>query len=408
MYMRESSDKPTKAQRKKDKKDKKDKKNKLEKKIKTPTQVISQKVVVNIGDKDKVKAKSKRKPRKKVDKLPPQAVRPPQFIYPTNPSFDLVGQIAPPPQAPRPPIPQPTPSQLAIPEFTSPELNEQIKASVGAREDILTKPELKVKASPTRSLLQANQDMDFNVPLEQRPPIPSLSGKLNELRKRDAMIELQAKQRRDVVLPEQAEAKEEPDFEPAEEPSPEKRGRGRPKGAKNKPKPEPITKSTQVSTPDFKPDFEPPPAEDKDTPPSQHGILGDRPDQDTLLRRQSSEEISKEATKRRERKPKSSKLPAEEGQPAIATKAIPEATAQPIPDPTQPVSQTFSVVVKAPSDKRTTDFVGTALAGTTLSTLDPSLVSSFLLPKSPEKPTLGQQNVDVEVMGSDTQEGTFV
>jgi hypothetical protein len=389
---------PSKSQRKKKKKDVK-----LVKKKSTPTQIISQKVVVNVGDKAKKRGRKKvnKKPIRK-DELRQQI---PQFIYPSNPSFDLVGQLTPPPP-PRPPIPQPTPSQLAIPEFTSPEVNEQIKASVGAREDILTKPELKVKASPTRSLLQANQDMDFNVPLEQRPPIPSLnlSKRLKELRERDAMLLLQA--RRDVVLPEDEEAKE-PEPSPAE-PSPEKRGRGRPKGAKNKPKPQAV--GTQVPTPDF----EPPPAEDKDTPASQHGILGDRPDQDTLLRRQSSVEISKEATKRRERKPKSAKLPAEEGQPAIATKAIPEATATPIPDPTQPpASQSFSVVVKAPSDKRTTDFVSNVLAGTTLSNLPPEQIAQYLLPKSPEKPTLeqqtlGQPDVAGAVIGSNTQEGTII
>ena len=143
MYMRQPSDKPTKAQRKKDKKDKKDKKNKLEKKIKTPSQVISQKVVVNIGD--KVKAKSKRKARKKVDKLPPQAVRPqPQFIYPTNPTLDLVGQISPPP-------PQPLKPPIQVPQFTPRSLNEQVasvasQVDIQSREDIPSRKELKAKA----------------------------------------------------------------------------------------------------------------------------------------------------------------------------------------------------------------------------------------------------------------------
>ena len=192
MYMREPSDKKSK---KKIKKEKVKKAVKLEKKIKTPSQVISQKVVVNIGD--KVKAKAKRKPQKKVDKLPPQAVKAPQFIYPTN---DLVGQLPqPPPPPPRPPPPPPpratatakaqVKAPVKVPDFPSRVLNDQTPS----REEILSRKELKAKVEEkepvvvskqieTRSLLSDAVDKMVGIkdilkqastPLEPRPaPAP--------------------------------------------------------------------------------------------------------------------------------------------------------------------------------------------------------------------------------------------
>ena len=149
-------------------------------------------MVVNIGD--KVKAKAKRKPQKKVDKLPPQAVKAPQFIYPTN---DLVGQLPqPPPPPPRPPPPPPpratatakaqVKAPVKVPDFPSRVLNDQTPS----REEILSRKELKAKVeekepvvvskqSETRSLLSDAVDKMVGIkdilkqastPLEPAPP----------------------------------------------------------------------------------------------------------------------------------------------------------------------------------------------------------------------------------------------
>ena len=69
------------------------------------------------------------------------------------------------------------------------------------------------------------------------------------------------------------------------EPKPEQKKRGPKKGSKNRPKPQAV--GTQVTTPDLLP-----PAEDKETPASQHGLL-DIPADNTLpLKRLTSQEIA--------------------------------------------------------------------------------------------------------------------
>ena len=125
---------PSKTQRKKKKKD-----GKPIKKKSTPTQIISQKVIVNVGDKVKAKKRGRKKVNKKPIRKDELRQQIPQFIYPTNPTFDLVGQIAPPPpQAPlKPPV--------QVPQFKQPSLNEQV-ASVASQVDIPSRKELKAKA----------------------------------------------------------------------------------------------------------------------------------------------------------------------------------------------------------------------------------------------------------------------
>ena len=121
---------PSKTQRKKKKKD-----GKPIKKKSTPTQIISQKVIVNVGDKVKAKKSGRKKVNKKPIRKDELRQQIPQFIYPTNPSFDLVvGQLTPPPQAPlKPPV--------QVPQFTQPSLNEQVASQV----DIPSRKELKAK-----------------------------------------------------------------------------------------------------------------------------------------------------------------------------------------------------------------------------------------------------------------------
>ena len=228
-------------------------------------QVISQKVVVNVGNKGygtkrRTGTQAKRSTQPQVVYQPAPIPLQPNYSTEIN---DLrnevrasrIASIAQPEQRTNPLVPR-----ARVPE--------------------------KVPVKKERKIL-VDEDMPFEVPLEERRPVPSLRKTLDELREIDekrttAVAEGKIKKRDRATKPQMEERR----LMSAEDP-PKKRG---PKpGSKNQPKANPLeAKSTPEALS---------PADDKDTPTTSHGLLDIRPDfgggksLNEALKRQTSVEI---------------------------------------------------------------------------------------------------------------------
>jgi len=227
-------------------------------------QIISQKVVVNVG-------KDASKPRRRTGTQAKRSVQPQQVVYqnapiPLQPNYssqinDLrdevrasrIASIVQPAQRTNPLAPQ-----ARVPE--------------------------KVPVKKERKIL-VDEDMPFDVPLEERRPVPSLRKSLDKLREIDekrttAVAEGKIKKRDRATKPQMEERR----LMSAED-TPKKRG---PKpGSKNKPKATPLEAKPEALSS----------ADDKDTPTTSHGLLDISPDfgggksLNEALKRQTSQEI---------------------------------------------------------------------------------------------------------------------
>ena len=224
-------------------------------------QVISQKVVVNVG-------KDVSKPRRRTGTQAKRSVQPQQVVY------------------------QPAPIPLQ-PNYST-EINDLRNEVRASRIASIVQPEQrtnplaprarvpeKVPVKKERKIL-VDEDMPFDVPLEERRP-SSLRKTLDKLREVDekrttAVAEGRLKKRERATKPQMEERR----LMSAEDP-PKKRG---PKpGSKNQPKAPPLEATPEALSP----------AEDKDTPSTSHKLLDIKPMQDKslneALKRQTSEEI---------------------------------------------------------------------------------------------------------------------
>ena len=211
-------------------------------------QVISQKVVVNVGNKG---YGSKRRTGTQAKRsTQPQVVYQPAPI-PLQPNYsteinDLRNEV----RASRI-------ASIAQPEQRTNPLAPQVRV-----------PE-KVPVKKERKIL-VDEDMPFDVPLEERRPVPSLRKTLDELREIDekrttAVAEGKIKKRDRATKPQMEERR----LMSAEDP-PKKRG---PKpGSKNKSKDITLEAETKTTPEALSP------AEDKDTPTTSLGLLDIRPD----------------------------------------------------------------------------------------------------------------------------------
>ena len=210
-------------------------------------QVISQKVVVNVGNKG---YGSKRRTGTQAKRsTQPQVVYQPAPI-PLQPNYsteinDLRNEV----RASRI-------ASIAQPEQRTNPLAPQVRV-----------PE-KVPVKKERKIL-VDEDMPFDVPLEEKRPVPSLRKALQNLRADEDMpFDVPLEEKRPSTFRKKLNKQRENDERrtaAVAEGRLTKRGRGRPPGSKNKPKTNPLEAKT---TPEALS-----PAEDKDTPSTSPGLL---------------------------------------------------------------------------------------------------------------------------------------
>ena len=251
-------------------------------------QVISQKVVVNVG-------KDVSKPRRRTGTQAKRSVQPQQVVYqpapiPLQPNYsteinDLrnevrasrIASIVQPEQRTNPLAPR-----ARVPEKVPVKKERKILVDEDMPFDVPLEERRPSSLRKTLDKLRRDEDMPFDVPLEERRP-SSLRKTLDKLREVDekrttAVAEGRLKKRERATKPQMEERR----LMSAEDP-PKKRG---PKpGSKNQPKAPPLEATPEALSP----------AEDKDTPSTSHKLLDIKPMQDKslneALKRQTSEEI---------------------------------------------------------------------------------------------------------------------
>ena len=247
-------------------------------------QIISQKVVVNVGKGQTTKRRTGTQAKR--------SVQPQQVVYqnapiPLQPNYsteinDLrnevrasrIASIAQPEQRTNPLAPR-----ARVPEKVPVKKERKILVDEDMPFDVPLEERRPVPSlRKTIQNLRADQDMTFDVPLEEKGPVPSLRKQLDEIREDQDMTleELRARRRTTAI----AEGRL------------QKRGRGRPPGSKNKPKTNPLeAKSTPEPLSS---------ADDEDTPSTSHKLLDIPPDfgggksLNEALKRQTTEEIKDE------------------------------------------------------------------------------------------------------------------
>ena len=243
-------------------------------------QIISQKVTVNVGNKGYGT-------KRRTGTQAKRSVQPQQVIYQN----------------------QPIPLQ---PNYSSQinDLRDEVRASriaSIAQPEQRTNPLAPQVRVPERKIL-LDEDMPFEVPLEERRPVPSLRKTIQNLRAdQDMPFDVPLEERRPSILKKSLDklredqdmslydirARREQRTTDIAEGRLQKRGRGRPLGSRNKPKVNPIEAETKTTPEPLSP------ADDEDTPSTSPGILDSTPmtEQSLLqevLKRQSSKEIKDE------------------------------------------------------------------------------------------------------------------
>lgn len=236
-------------------------------------QVISQKVVVNVGNKGygtkrRTGTQAKRSTQQQVVYQPAPIPLQPNYSTEIN---DLRNEV----RASRI-------ASIAQPEQRTNPLAPQARV-----------PE-KVPVKKERKIL-VDEDMPFDVPLEERRPVPSLRKTLQNLRADEDMpFDVPLEEKRPSTFRKKLNKQRENDERrttAVAEGRLVKRGRGRPPGSKNKPKTNPLEAEAKTTPEALSP------ADDKDTPSTSHGLLDIRPDfgagktLNEALKRQTSVEI---------------------------------------------------------------------------------------------------------------------